>query len=915
MKKNLKACIPQMLYEKPSCILDMNDFQRIEEWGMRPDLRHTRSAHVTAEWDFSEDLQIRIPLPDPDLSPYRFLTFSLFAQNGEGGSFHLRFESDREMGGESGYTVMLPICRNGWNDFRLELPFLQAKGDVQGWEHIRAIVLDCVIGGQANSTATVLSFDSLFAWVQDAPRLYMQMPELKGAALFSKTAPYAIVDRKRLPIAPDADPDARPFEEGGLLWLPMSAVAAVLGHKAVTDNKAFTLSFTYRRRAYTFYGNSDRCLVDGEEATLPFRPAVRGGMLFFPANYLRDFFHWRQIFTDRTGLILLSNRKNAFDSKRDEPILWKLNAEITLAQPSAEEILSDLHRFVPNPDRGRLLLSPDEWMAKRRLAKTDDTLKGLLDAVKAKFGKNSEAYLASPVLSDGVSLSDRLDTLIARTVSFAALFRMTGDKLYARRALDECAAASDRSDWEADVSMLTAAKTGLAVSLAYDWCHTAWSEGEKARVERALLRYLMRPGVECYLGRRPMWRVDSSTSAVINCGLLASALALADIYPETALRILRHAPSNLSHCFEVYAPDGGYSESVVGWEKATRALVLSIAMLESATGRDYGFSRLPGFLATALFPIYTETACGAWNYHAVSDAPIDTAVHGWFSRRLQDTSLSWLRQNALLSKRKEANVLDLVWYASVDPEDAPSFPLDALYRKAGLVALRAGFGNEDTLLALHGGHNHTPGGELDAGSFLLEMGGQRFFAETGGCEALPRMLRQRAEGQNTLVIDPVSEPMPDQNPEALAAIVEARSAQGHAYAVVDMTSTSDALIRAKRGILLTSDRTVAVIQDELTLATSATVLWSAYTRATVKHISARTLILEQNGVCLLCKLCGAGSAKFQISPVGESGFSRLTVEASADGKFRMAVACKVFAEGEDRTQKLYECRPMSTWAI
>ena len=919
MKKNLKSCIEQMHFEEPQCILDMNDYEMIQSGGLTPDLKHKKSAHMTARWELGNAPVARITLGDPDLSAYRYLTFSVFAIDGQGGSFRIRFESDGQSGGEGGYLCTLPVCRNGWNDYRLELPFLQSRGEVLGWDHIRAIELDSVAGGQANHPESVFCFDNFYGWEDIAPQIYVRMPELKGAAMFSKTAAYAVIDRKRLPIAPDADPDARPFEDSGILWLPMAPVAAVIGHKAVVDNKANTLTFSYRRKQYAFTGNTDIYTVNGEPQKLPFKPVVRAGTLFFPSGYLTDFFHWRQMFTDPTGLTVLSNRKNAFECGRDDEIIRKLNAEITLVQPTGEEILEDLHRKIPNPDKGRLLLLPEEWMAQRKLAKTDPTLKELLESLKNAYGAKSEAYAAAPVFADGKPEAKDLDRAILkvsnRLQSFSALYRLTGEKHYAERSALECEALATLPDWDAETSIARAASIGFSVSLAYDWCHSVWSEGRKALIERALLRYLMRPGVDCYNGKLQMWRSGSPLSAEINCALTASALALATVYPETSLKILRHSLRNIAPCFEAYAPDGGYPEGVAAWEKATRALVLFISMLQSACGSDYGFASAPGFSATARFAVFTETSNGAWNFNNGSARSVNTAVFGWFSRQYQAPMYAWIRQRDLRSGRKAPDVMDLIFYAPVSLENPPSLPLDAVYRRTGSAIFRSGWKDENVFFALHGGSNHEVGGALDAGSFVLEMGGERFITETGIYEELPLMLRTRAEGQNTVVVDPAAEPAPDQNPDAVVNITEARSTASHAYAIADMTSTNDLILRGKRGILLTDNRRVAVVQDELTLSAAGEALWSAYTSAKVLSASARTVLLERNGKKLLCKLYGAGSGRFACVAVDGSDLTRITVRVTVQEKLRMAVAFRLLNDGDSKSDKLYDLRPMSTWNI
>ena len=897
MKKNLKTIIETTHFEAPKCILDMNNYEMIENSGMIPDLKHQQSAHITARWEPATLACARISLGNPDLSAYRYLTFSVFAIKGEGRRFRLRFESDTQANGEGGYTATLPISRNGWNDYRLELPFLQSEGTTCGWDHIRAIRLESI-----DDPDFSLCLDNFYGWYNLAPQVYVRMPELKGAAMFSKTAAYAVIDRRRIPVAIDADLCARPFEENGVLWLPMAPIAAVLGHRAAADNKANTLSFAYRRKQYTF-SDDTAYTVNGEVQTLAFCPVVRAGTLFFPADFLMEMFHWRQCFTDPSGLVVLSNRKNAFVSGRDEYLIQQLNREITFAYPRGEEVMEDLRKKISNPDKCRLLLLPEEWMAKRKLAKVDPTLGKLLELLKDAYGYKSETFADAPVFADGDSAkadwSGSIEQASRRLQSFSALYRLTGEKRYAERCAAECEALANLPDWNASCNISHTAAIGLSVAFAYDWCHSVWSEGRKATIERAMLRYLLRPAVECYNGKLYMWRSGSADAAEINCAFTAAALALANVYPETALKVIRHSLRNLLPCFDAYAPDGGYPEGVAAWERATNALVLLISMLQSATGKDYGLASASGFSATARFAVVTETINGSWSFHQGASRFTQTATFGWFSNQFQAPVYAWLRQRDLLSEKKEITVFDLIYYAPVAEGYSPTLSLDAVYRKAGLVTFRSGWKKDSNLLALHGGDNRIAGDILDAGTFLLEMGGERFFSDTP--------CKNGADGSSTLTVNGT------QSTNATADILEARSHAACAYAVVDTTKISPLVSRGKRGILLAQSRQVAVVQDELSLSDAATVTWRAYTPAKVVSASARTLLLELNGQQLLCKLSGAGNGRFHYAPVDDSGYTCISVESAVKGKFRLAVSFRLFHEGDQKSEKFYDLRPISTW--
>lgn len=910
MKKNLKGCVERIEVGEAQVLIDMNRYDVIEAAGMTPDLRHKKSAHMSAAWRFSERSRVSVRMNGGDLSDFRYLTFSTFAVGGVGGSFSLQFCNVGEA--LSGYECTLPITRDGWNDYRVELPFLRAMGTPLGWDRIATVALDSVAGGQANHAETVLYFDNFYVWEDAAPPLYASMPELKGAAVFSRTGNYAIVDRKRICNTADGA-IAKPFERDGVLWVPMAPVAAGIAHSAVVDNRAFTLAFTYRRKKYFFSADSDRMQVGGEEVALGFYPAVLGGTLFFPITFVRDFFHWRQIFIDPMGLIVLSNRKNVFESARDAQVIWGLIADCTFFRPTAERVLGDLHRNFPNPARGRLLASFDELMQLRRDAKTDPALRGYVDLLRADYGTKSARFAATPLAGEinADALNEAADALIA----FAMLYRVTGDKAYAERTALEAEALAALADWKGGRTMETVGRVSLGMAIGYDWCRHVWSEGRKALVERAMLRNAIRPALDTYDGKGTMWFAGSAAAATANAGMLALALALADVYPQSALKLTDRILRNIEPCFASLAPDGGCAESMEAWERSSRALALSVAMLERACGDDYGLASAPGFSSTVYFPIHVGSAAGAWNFHGSAAGAADTSMAFCFAKRSGDVIPAWMRRQQILSGQKTVHPFDILFYVPIDDTMVPQLPLDAVWRRAGLATMRSGWDSAASFVGLHGGSNHEINGDLDAGSVILDMEGERFFTEVTRADAMPGLLCRRAAGQNTVCIDPAEEPAPDQNPDAVATLTEMRSSPERAYAIVDMTGTSDALLRAKRGVMLTENRTVAVIQDELTLSHPADVVWTVWTRAEASTTpSGRSLKLVQNGKTLLCRLAGVGApARFELTRYEESGLTAVTVRVSGREKLRMAVVCRSFAEDDAISKKAYELVPMSRW--
>ena len=914
MKKNLRSMIESWQESPAQILVDMNQYDLIESTGMKPDLSHKKSAHMSAAWRLLDLDRVVIPMGGSDLSSVRYLMFSVCAVGAVGASFRLVFSNSHTGENTGGYETTIRIAKDGWNEYRLEIPFLHGTGKCTGWNDIGSIILEA-LNVPAEGRSPVLYIDSFYVYESDIAPVWARMPELKGAAVFSKTGNFAIVDRKRIPNSID-DSDAKPFEENGVLWLPMAPVAAGMAFSCVADNRALTLNFTYRRKKYAFSANSNRVTVDGVETELGFFPRERGGMLFFPADYVREFFRWRQIFIDGMGLIILSNRKNIFQSGRDSSVLWQLVAATTFYRPEAERVLGDLRRRF-SASRGRLLLSHDELMQLRRRAKEETELAEYLKSLKAEYGTTSVAFKSESIVAamprSAQALADDLAASAEKILAFSTLYRVTGDKKYCERAALECEALAAFSDWNSDL-MSSVGTVSFAVAICYDWCHHVWSEGRKAIIERAMLRNGMRVGLECYDGKRRMWIEGGTAAALVNAGMLAMALALADIYPETSLKLINRILRNVEPCFASYAPDGGYSEGVAAWEKSSRALALVIAMLQKACGSDYGLAYAPGFSATGYFAIATETANGMWNFHNSAAVSTDTSMMFWMSEQYNIPTYAYIRRQQFVSGAKSVSPFDIIFYTPVDDSLEPTLALDTVYRKTGLAIMRSGWGSEDTFVGLHGGANDEVNGDLDAGSVILDMAGVRFFAETGGIETLPLMLRRRAVGQNTIVINPATEPTPDQAPHAHAPIVEMKGREDRIYAVVDMTSTNKNILRGKRGVMLTDNRTTVVIQDELVLTAPGEILWTVYTPAEVELSNGSKIAkLTVGDKVLKCQIGGFGKAKFAAEKVENSDLTRLFIKAEVKDRLRLAVAAKVIGEGEDFSQKLYEVAPISTW--
>ena len=138
----------------------------------------------------------------------------------------------------------------------------------------------------------------------------------------------------------------------------------------------------------------------------------------------------------------------------------------------------------------------------------------------------------------------------------------------------------------------------------------------------------------------------------------------------------------------------------------------------------------------------------------------------------------------------------MIWYQSPGKDPAAAgLPLDKYWRNVEAVTLRSGWNDPQAVFVGVQARSHAFNHEhLDIGSFVLDALGQRWAVDLGADDYnLPGYFgsqrydyyRLRAEGHNTLVIDPAAGP--DQDPKAACGIRRFASDPDWAFAVADLT--------------------------------------------------------------------------------------------------------------------------------
>ncbi|WP_134684447.1 DUF4962 domain-containing protein [Brevibacillus migulae] len=496
----------------------------------------------------------------------------------------------------------------------------------------------------------------------------------------------------------------------------------------------------------------------------------------------------------------------------------------------------------------RLLLSAQEFEQLKQYLQTDkDFIRYHKDVQRA-----ADQILTQPVVTyqkpDGLRLLATSQLVLDRVLKLSMMYKMTGDVKYAERVWKELKTVSDRRlfrDWNPE-HFLDTAEMATAVAIGYDWLYDYWTDEQREVMREAIIRNGMSPALEVYEGSQyglNWWKTsEHNWNTVINSGIAVAAIAIAKEDAEStgiAEEVLDHALENIQVSLKTFAPDGGYVEGPGYWEYATKYLTFLLSSLEVGNGTDYGLSDLPGLSETGNFPIYLTGPTGMFNL-GDSD-PIKKANPShlmWMAKRYNKP------EYADYVREYYGDPLKMAWYQPKKASKQP--PLDTIFREpsTGIISMRSDWNDPNALfVGFHTGDNYLAHGDLDNGTFIFDAMGVRWATELGKDDynlegygdvknGRWQYYRKRAEGQNTLVINPGKKP--DQDIQAKGEIKSFRTSVEGSFAIADLTAAyEDQATSVKRGIALIDNRSKLLVHDEIKLKRTGDIWWFMHTPARI----------------------------------------------------------------------------------
>lgn len=615
-------------------------------------------------------------------------------------------------------------------------------------------------------------------------------------------------------------------------------------------------------------------------------------------------------------LCVLSDSASSFEADAEFPA------------PPPEKILSLLKKEHP-----RLLATAKDFDTLKQIIARNAEVKKWHDKVRADAVGILRTEPSKYEIPDGKRLLATSRRVLGRVRTLALIYRLDGGKEFADRAWRELKTAADFKDWNPRTFLDTAEMTH-AFAIGYDWLYDVWTPEQREILRNAIVEKGFKPALPFYREKRSFVALEHNWNQVCNGGIGMGALALADVEPAMCGMILHGAIESLPRAMRHFGPDGAWAEGPGYWDYATSYNCVFLAALDSALGTDFCLSKIPGFSKTGAFPVYFTSPTGRlFNYADTPSAKFGGASQlFWFASKFKQPAFA-----AYDLKFADASpqALDLIWgaaWAEKKPKMA-AYPTARYFRNSEVVTMRSAWNDPNaTFVGFKAGDNKVNHVHLDLGSFVLDALGHRWAVDFGPDDYNLHnyfgkgrwdFYRLRAEGHNTLVINPGAQP--DQDPRAAARITRFESKADTAFAITDLSHAYAAQAgKVVRGIKLL-DRKQVLIEDEVNAPKPSEIWWFMHTPAKIQTGTDGDAMLSIGGERLWVKILSPANVRFTTKPAGPLPTSprldgqrvnkeqTLAIHLEKVTQARVTVLLVPLRAGKNPPTRLLVVKPLAEW--
>lgn len=975
------ACVMAEDAEKVM-VVDTASLSTAKESGLILSSTFTRDSKFSLCWS-DMDLNRAIKLPcKSDWSTGKYLEFWAYSTVQTGSSFGLALISDNsDTRCIDYYDAVIEVDFKGWKLISLALDEFSAVHTPMGFNSIDRIELWPVYGEYSMNSSVDLYFDSFYitskrsevTTEEESDFVLFDLSTMAGidASNWSSGAPRDKVVNVASVKAPEKDgyamrftdtrrtgkqyPDGLNFEQ---LPTPDFSKYNTLEISIYSDSQSYNnirvsmWADDPNRASNDYYYCDFQIDWAGEWKNVQIRldSISAGGVPLGWDQIQKISFGMGEPSEDAPSTVLYMDKitlKNV-----DYNLLW---SEPQYLEPAPEvenqfDFTARIKERFPNNEHPRLLMTQSDIDWIKENYNNDE----YLSKVVPKFLDTCNNYVQL------VSSPSDPRTAGEHTAHLALAYLITGNQSYADSIWKKMKVlTTETTTWNPNSqSHLWIGDTSRWVAVTYDLMYNSWTEEQRRIVRNAMVLYALKPFRGNLISHNGAGTQENNWNPVINSGVGMAALAIADEegYADTVNQYLNRIHIAIRNCFKHYGPSGVGHEGPDYWNYTMQGyLPYENALYNSIGDEDYPrFSVLDeyGMEKTGDYIIQMHGTFGAsFNYYDGSPRGCYSWGDFWLARYFNRPELAGMEYEATIG-----TLYNILMYRpnSEYKNWRNNMPLDYQgHGEAQVGAMRTDFDKQSQgfYVGYKGnGQNTASHAKLDAGAFVLDALGIRWIdLLPSESYSLPNIFgpwrykyyRNRAEGSNTLVINPgvaqgsnheddyqaTEDILIDQVNYSDAPIETANSEPWASYAVVNLTGAySETADVAKRGYALIDGRNAFLLQDEIKVKSPCDVYSFMHTPADIEVAEdGKSAILSRNSKKMKATLLSNCDATLlamdaelletspQVEHTPNTGYRKLAVKARVSGQGTISVLFTPYYGEDSYSFTMDSIVPLSQW--
>lgn len=751
-----------------------------------------------------------------------------------------------------------------------------------------------------------------------------------GAVVMNVHSGYIYFNKERIKL------DSPAIIKNGRTLVPLRAVSEAFG--CDVDWNDDTKTAVIGGLANITIGSNSIKLSSGDAIEIDVPAEIISDRTMLPLRVLcENILHKKVDWNDR-GIIIVSDN----DLTMSDDDYRMLDIFMLYENPSAETLKRDFEE--KKSTHPRIILNPEKLSKIKSDVNTYDFMAKWKNEIIETADKYLEADICKYEIPDGLRLLDTSRDVLAKAEYFGIAYHLTGDEKYVQKLWDNIEAAGNFKDWNHTLHFLDTGEMTAAFAIAYDWLYDVWSDEQKTFMEEAIRTHGLKWAQMALYGTGDFSRFyvtsKENWNIVCNGGTSVGAMAVFDKYPELCADILEKSLVSSEQMMSNFFPDGAWHEGVGYWDYLMEYVTFFGSSLKNTFGTDYNLFLSRGLEKTGEYFLSCDGMTSSNNFHDAGEGRLTSSYLFYLSDVYDQAGLTVNLLNKMnkLSVRGTPTAL-IFCNTEQTKSNVNVLPLDEYFRGTEIVSMRSSWDNQSGVyVSWHTGKNNVGHAHLDEGTFVADIGGQRFACDIGAedynigeyfGDLRYNYYRTRPEGHNTLVINPTEEP--GQNRQADCKIDKFVTKSAGAYSVSDMTDAYKGQAESViRGIMLGDYRRSITIRDEIKGLSEDKndIYWFMHVQgAKINIVDSHTAEISKGGVTVRMQfvsnadtfeLTEAKAEPLKTSPVMEkqnknSNYSKISVKMTA--KNDVYIQAKIAILNDNIGDKDIIDTPIDSWEI